>query len=515
MSTEVAGEIVTRRPDIVRMMRHAQSEMVPVVLVFPESHRTLSTYILEVDPERQLLILDEPIPKALSNLLDSDEPFNLETRYQQVNVRARQLRARLEQGGDGERRYLCDFPTELYYLQRRKSFRAQARHSLFIEANIRFEQEVASGSLRDLSLTGCRLAFDDDQRALLDRLQTEPFELELRFPNATHITLQARLARLAYDVSSRMTDLGCQFEQLNIPLEQQLAQVVTDLQRDQINFAKNGGKKEEIPERFLLPNGDLPPVRKVVSVKSTATSEKTASDREPAAVIDLERLWQNALAAVRKQALISRAEPGPELTEVVARLDQAWRQQRQSLMVFSRIRSPDNTDIEQRLATSLVYADHQLRMGSALKDFSGCLTQALLKRLDEQDKPLMSLIQAVDRLAYKVSEQWVYYRPTAALGAIHKQGTMDKYLIRRLVGTQGLYPLGSCIRLSDGHAGLVLRQDDTNQPVWVRLLYKVSDDTSLPPRDVQLNADRIQVEGAADPIKLDLPVELLRPPLRD
>ncbi|MCH8531754.1 MAG: flagellar brake protein [Saccharospirillum sp.] len=515
MSTEVEGEIVTRRPDIVRMLRHAQSEMVPVILVFPQSHRTLSTYILEVDPDRQLLILDEPVPKTLARVLEADEPCNLETRYQQVNVRARLLRVRIVTGTDGERRYQCDFPTELYYLQRRKSFRAQARHSLYIEASIQLEEGRAVSALRDLSVTGCRLAFDGDQRATLDALKSAPFELELNFPNGSSMSLMAQLARLAFDAGTRSTDVGCQFEQLTVQVEQQLAQVVTDLQRDQINFAKNGGKKEEIPERFLLPNGDLPPVRKPVTVKANTRPEKTTSDSVPTTPIDLETLWRNALAAVRKQELISRAEPGPELSEALVRLDQAWRQQRQALMVFSRIRSPDNSTIEHRLATSLVYADHQMQTGTASENYTTWLTRALLKRVDEQDKPLMSLIQTVDRLAYKVVEQWVYYRPTAALGALHKQGSFDKYLIRRLVGTQGLYPLGSCVRLSDDHAGMVLRQDDSNKPVWVRLLYKVSDETSLPPRDVKLNADKIQAEGAADPIKLDLPVELLRPPLRD
>lgn len=516
MSTEVEGEIVTRRPDIVRMLRHAQAERVPVILVFPKSHRTLSTYILEVDPDRQLLVLDEPIPKALARLLDGDEPFNLETRYHQVNVRARQLRARMLPGGEeGERRYQCDFPTELYYLQRRKSFRAQARHSLFIEVRIALESGLAVGSLRDLSITGCRLVFEGDQRASLEALKVAPFDLEMTFPNATRMVLKAQLARLTLDGGTRNTDVGCQFEHLTVPVEQQLAQVVTDLQRDQINFTKNGGKKEEIPERFLLPNGDLPPVRKPTLVKPKPPLDKTATDREAMPSIDLESLWRNALTAMRKQALIGRAEPGPELTDAMTGLDQAWKWQRQALMVFSRIRSPDNSAMEHSLATGLVFADHHIQMGAAPERFSTFLCQALLKRLDEQDKPLMTLIQTADRLAYKVVDQRVYYRPTAALSALHKQGAFDKYLIRRLVGTQGLYPLGSCVRLSDDHAGLVLRQYDNNTPVWVRLLYKLSDETSLPPRDVLLNAGKIQAEGAADPIKLDLPVELLRPPLRE
>ncbi|MHA7879683.1 MAG: flagellar brake protein [Saccharospirillum sp.] len=514
MNTEVEGEIVNRRPDIVRMMRHAQSEMVPVTLVFLQSHQTVSTYILEVDAEQQRLLLDEPMPKSLARLLSTDEPFNLETRYHQVNVRARQLRARVTPGAEGDILYQCDLPQELYYLQRRKSFRAQARHSLVIDAHLSQDEAGWQGTLRDLSVTGCRLAFVDDQRASLEALEANPFELTLHFPNETALTLFARPARLSYDAKTQTTELGCQFERLQVPVEQQLAQVVTDLQRDQINFAKNGGKKEEIPERFLLPNGDLPPVRKPVAVSVPAPGARKSESRDAGTTLDLDAVWRNALAAVRKQEANARAEAGAELTEALARLADAWQQERQALMVFSRIRSPDNSLAEHRLATSLVFADHKVLTAAEPDALERYLVQGVLKRPETSDTALMKLIQAVDRFSYKAVEQWVYYRPTAAMGALHKQEAFEARLIRGLIRTQGLYPLGSCVRLSDQHVGMVLRHNDQHHPAWVRLLYKLGDETALPPKDVELSDRKVQVEGLADPVKLDLPVELLRPPLR-
>lgn len=518
MTTETEGEFVTKEADILRMFRQAKQQMAPVTLVFPERHRSLTTYLVEIKPRERLLVLDEPMPKVMARYLAAGESFTLETYFDGVRIRARQLQAK-STGTEADPRYECALPGELYYLQRRKSFRALARRSLIIDARVLNESGVVRhGVLRDMSVEGCRLEFESDLTELYG-LQGETLSIELTFPNETQLSFQADMLRSDYDESTGVTGIGCKYTALLPQTEVQFSAAVTDLQRDHINFVKNGGKQEEIPARFLLPNGDVPVRCKPHSNKTPSTSRAPAKSAELSVTLDVAATWRNALAAVRKQQSNNKAEASTELVESLRTLSQAWNQDRLGLLVHSRMRSKDNSDVEQRLASSLVQADHQVRSPTSKNAYADAgitpwMTHALLRRLGAKEQPMAKLIAAVDRLAYKIVDDQVFYRPTAALGALHKQAAFDTRLIQQLIATQGLYPLGSCIRLSNGCAGLVLRHNDNNQPTWVRQLYKLSEQSPLPPRDIEITAEAISVEGPADPVKLGLPVELLRPVVR-
>lgn len=518
MTTETEGEFVTKETDILRMFRQAKQQMAPVTLVFPERHRSLTTYLVEVKPRERLLVLDEPMPKIMARYLAAGESFTLETYFDGVRIRARHLQAK-STGTEADPRYECALPKELYYLQRRKSFRALARRSLIIDARVLNESgEGRHGVLRDMSVEGCRLEFEGELTDLYGE-ENETLSVELTFPNETQLSFQADMLRSDYDDSTGVTGIGCKYTALLPQTEVQISAVVTDLQRDHINFVKNGGKQDEIPARFLLPNGDVPVRFKPHSNKSTSTSRAPAKSSELTVSLDVAATWRNALAAVRKQQANNKAEASTELVESLRSLSQVWNHDRFGLLVHSRIRSKENSEFEQRLATSLVQADHQVRSPSSKNAYADAgitpwMTHALLRRLGAREQPMAKLIAAVDRLAYKVVEDQVFYRPTAALGALHKQAAFDARLIQQLIATQGLYPLGSCVRLSNGCAGMVLRHNDKNQPTWVRQLYKINEQSPLPPKDIDIAAEAISVEGVADPVKLGLPVELLRPAVR-
>lgn len=518
MTSDTEGEFVTKEADILRMFRQAKEQMAPVTLVFPDRHRSLTTYLVEIRPRERVLVLDEPMPKVMARYLAAGESFTLETYFDGVRIRARQLQAK-SIGSEADPRYQCPLPTELYYLQRRKSFRALARRSLIIDARVISDAgEVRHGVLRDMSVEGCRLEFEGDLTELYGT-QGETLSVDLTFPNETRLNFQVEMLRSDYDVSTGVTGIGCKYTALLPQTEVQLSAVVTDLQRDHINFVKNGGNRDEIPARFLLPNGEVPVRFKPHSNKAAPTPRTPSKTPELAVIHDIAATWRNALAAVRKQQALNKAEASTELVESLRTLSQVWHQDRFGLLVHSRIRSEENSEVEQRLATSLVQADHQVRSPSSKNAYADAgitpwMTHALLRRLGAKEQPMAKLIAAVDRLAYKVVDDQVFYRPTAALGALHKQAAFDARLIQQLIATQGLYPLGSCVRLSNGCAGLVLRHNAKNQPNWVRQLYKLGEQSPLPPRDIDIDADGITVEGPADPVKLGLPVELLRPAVR-
>ena len=512
-STE--GEAVTHPTDIVRLLRTAQENVIPVTVVFTLSRRSLSTYVIDVDPQTGLL-LDEPMPRAMAGELASGAAFTLETWIDGVQIQAPDLAARAAPKAGDEPRFQCPLPAILYSNQRRRSYRAQVRRSLLIGARVRDDGSVdCAGRLHDMSVDGCGIEFDQDVRSGFPELGMRLF-IQLDFPNRTRLEFPAVLQRMSFNGDAGMTTLGCRLT--GMPAQQQaaIAALVTDLQRDQINFRKKGGIREEIPERFLSPEGEPVPVQSPASKASPGRPAKSARNKAAAEPREsVEAVWRNTLAAVRRQQQHNRAEPTPDLSEAVQRLTRCWHHQRQPLFVHSRIRSADNTDIEQRTATALILADHCAgKAEDSVTVFAKRLMQGLLRRLPDDQRSMAQLIAAQDALAYRLNEGRVYYQPTPALGQLHRKGQFDAQLIRRLIETQGLYPLGSAIRLSDDSIAMVLRHDSKSQPLWVRQVYRISEQSPLPPRDLRLEADGPTVEGPADPIKTDLAVELLRPALR-
>ncbi|GGX49984.1 flagellar brake protein [Saccharospirillum salsuginis] len=519
MNQSTEGEAVTNPADIVRLLRTAQEDVIPVSLVFTQSQRSLSTYVIDVDPQTGLT-LDEPMPRALAGELASGTAFTLETHIDGVQIRAPDLSARAAPKAGDEPRFQCPLPAVLYTNQRRRSYRAQVRRSLLIGARVRDEGDVdCTGRLRDMSVDGCGIEFEQDVRARFPELGMT-LTIELDFPNHTRLECPAVLQRMSFNGDAGITTLGCRLATMPAQRQTAIAALVTDLQRDQINFRKKGGLREEIPERFLSPEGEPVPVQSPVSKPSSSTAgrrpakaARSKSASEPRESV--EAVWRNTLAAVRRQQQHNRAEPTPDLAEAVQRLSRSWHHQRQPLFVHSRIRSADNTDIEQRTAIALILADHCANKAEdCVTVFAKRLMQGLLRRLPDDQRTLAQLIAAQDALAYRLNNGRVYYQPTQALGQLHRKGQFDAQLIRWLIETQGLYSLGSAVRLSDDSIALVLRHDSQGQPLWVRQVYRISEQSPLPPKDVRLEADGPTVEGPADPVKADLAVDLLRPALR-
>jgi len=512
-STE--GEAVTNPADIVRLLRSAQEDVIPVTLVFALSQRSLSTYVIDVDPNTGLT-LDEPMPRAMASELASGAAFTLETRIDGVQIRAPDLSARAAPKSEDEPHFQCPLPAILYSNQRRRSYRAQVRRSLLIGARVRADDDVdCTGRLRDMSVDGCGIEFEQDVRSRFPKLGMT-LSIELDFPNQTRLDFPAVLQRVSFNGDAGMTTLGCRLATMPAQRQAAIAALVTDLQRDQINFRKKGGIREEIPERFLSPEGEPVPVPSAATVGRRPTKvARTKGAAEPRESV--EAVWRNTLAAVRRQLQHNRAEPTPDLAEAVQRLSRCWHRQRQPLFVHSRLRSVDNTDIEQRTAIALILADHDARRSGSENVaalFAKRVMQGVLRRLPEGQRSVAQLIAAQDALAYRFVDGRVFYQPTAALGQLHRKAQFDAQLIRQLIETQGLYPLGSAIRLNNDSIALVLRHDSQGQPFWVRQVYRISEQSPLPPKDVRLEADGPTVDGPADPIKAELPVDLLRPVLR-
>lgn len=169
-----------------------------------------------------------------------------------------------------------------------------------------------------------------------------------------------------------------------------------------------------------------------------------------------------------------------------------------------------------------------IRQLEALKTLSHetlCIVRDFHERLDgsgipnqKQDEQLgrvskmAAVIYAHERLSHVWYQQAWYYHPLKAFKTLID--LPDQYhlpSVRALLKHYGKYPLGSLVQLSDQTLALVMRQDQQGQPTYLRVVYDLSFDSLIPPRDIQWTPEStVRIEKAANPLKYKISSQLLR-----
>lgn len=598
------GQVIKSPSEIARLLRHVQQKLSPVTVSFAGMSRTLTSYVVSVDGDKKSFLMDEVLPANQNALMQEGRAFNFETFYDGCRLHARNMKATTRRDKDGNPAYLVQFPSEIHYYQRRQSYRATVRGALNIFVRLLDDNgNLVRGKLRDLSAEGCKIEIDGHYVDVLTE-HNEQKPVRLLFPNNSEISLNLIMRHVFYDEARKQTHCGCQFKDLTPHEDDDVANVVSDLQRDHINFVKNGGHASGVPARFLPPetapekadlDSKLAAERETAAPPPPSPKEKERKDKaralraKTAADVDYRTAHQAGVSAVRSLVAKLRAEqelPIDQAMEAAQDLAQAWEKDRQQLMILTRVRNAQDFLFEHSVSMGITLADQVMR-GQNKDDpnllqrliFSGLthdLARALLpdgiqdtrvklppdraaqlqknahhvrsvlttlpqvpreaviiatqnyERLDGSGLPdrltadeihplgkLAAVVDVFDMLSNRVGRD-VYFHPVLAFKAmLNLPKELDSDIVKRLIRTQGLYPLGTAVKLSNNHVGLVMRHGDDNKPTHVRLVYNIPDSAQFPPRDIDLNADRVTVEGPADPIKLGLSNSLLRLPLQN
>lgn len=599
------GQLITSRKEILLMFRRIQTRLSPITIRPRESGLSLTSYLVEIDTEQQQLILDEALPKNRNHLLQDGRSLILETLYDGCRLTSTEVVAKAVTSAQGEITYHIPLPKKLHYLQRRQSFRAQVRTMLEIMARLPdANYDMINGRLKDLSVDGCRLEFNGDLTKQLSPGQM-PLPLTLIFPNAAQLDLHLVLIRVEYNDTRQKTYCGCRFEALDGGQRTRVANLVTDLQRDQINHERHGGDPAGTPVLFIPGEKSVFMDAEVKSTPdqagSTPPSEQNGSSNNARklsalqlqtqdAPVDIRRAHQSAVIAMKDLVAALRMQkllPIEQAQEAAHNLLRAWLQDRQYLLLLTRMRSADNFLFEHSIAVGVLLADFvafkqadQVRPESLERlIFSGLchdlakslipegieeknltlsddraaqlrehmddlinqlaripgipketlvITRQTLERLDGSGLPkgltaeelhplgkLAAAVDAYDTLSHRWIKEDVHYHPLLAIKQMLSiPDQLHTASIRHLIAQQGKYPLGSTVRLSDQTLGLVMRQDDNQQPTHLRLVYSLANTSAFPSRDISLLDSNLTIEALSDPVKSGISSSLLRLPLR-
>lgn len=421
MDTESGqGQFTSSEKEIKRLLVQAQAAFSPVSVHFHGNQAFYTSYIVEVDSDRQMFMLDEVVPATGNEKVEAGLAFNIETFVDGVRVRATDVRAKPDKASDGGRVYSANFPSQLHTLQRRQSYRAPVRKTLHIPVDMALEaKKMITGELVDFSMEGCQTAFEGDIASQFDTI-VSPVRGRMRFPNDEFLSAKMLPRRVRYDEVLDKTFVGIRFMQLTSAQMKLIAYIFSELQRDHINAIKNGAHPSGIPALFKVPdhlpaseqtNADKAPESSNDSEAPAATDNAPVTSNIPPEAPPVTALKQtlpaqialeNACVAV-KMAIRSAQADKPldreHIEEAAQDLLQALKIERNAIMLRLCVRKFHEQWVEHSVAVAVWVSD-------LMRAIQPDISDALLARITQG-----CLLHALPRLTMANVGDWLNLEP--------------------------------------------------------------------------------------------------------
>ena len=119
--------------EIVANLRQLQQNHDPLIITFHERNQRFQSYVINVDRDKDLLILDELVPNDGERYLANGEAFSVEAFHDGVRVAWKCEQSVRITEHEGARCYFSPMPLEVIYHQRRSAFRAPLKQSELIK----------------------------------------------------------------------------------------------------------------------------------------------------------------------------------------------------------------------------------------------------------------------------------------------------------------------------------------------------------------------------------------------
>ncbi|MDH1261779.1 flagellar brake protein [Pseudomonas sp. GD03944] len=226
--------------EIVANLRLLQQHHDPLIITFHERNQRFQSYVIDVDRDRNRVILDEMIPSDGERFLQNGEPFRVEAFHEGVRVAWECLSAVQITEHQGERCYFSPMPDEVLYHQRRNAFRATLKQGEQIKIELAGEKlrTALQGVLLDISATGCKLRMPGDVSSSLQAGQVyERFTVRLPFGA---MTTSIELRHVQYEEKLDITFAGARFYRMSGLEQRQVERFVYQLQREARRFESDG-----------------------------------------------------------------------------------------------------------------------------------------------------------------------------------------------------------------------------------------------------------------------------------
>ncbi|UCJ19140.1 flagellar brake protein [Pseudomonas sp. MM211] len=222
--------------EIVANLRLLQHHHDPLIIMFKERNQRFQSFVIEVDRDQNLLILDEMIPSDGERYLQNGEAFRVESLHDGVLI-AWDCPAGMQVSEyQGERCYSGEIPQMVLYHQRRNAFRAALKQSdqVKVELDGAKLRTPLEGLMLDISASGCKVRLPGNASEKLQPGQVyEGFCAQLPI-GRLEASVELRHAR--YDEKLDLTFVGLHFANLSGLQQRLVERFVYQLQREARRF---------------------------------------------------------------------------------------------------------------------------------------------------------------------------------------------------------------------------------------------------------------------------------------
>nr|WP_178093309.1 flagellar brake protein [Pseudomonas sp. WS 5011] len=226
--------------EIVANLRQLQQNHDPLIITFNERNQRFQSYVIDVNRDKNLLILDELVPNDGERYLANGETFNVEAFHEGVRVAWTCEQSVRITDHEGARCYFSPMPLEVTYHQRRSAFRAPLKQSELIKIELAGDKlrTAVPGHLLDISATGCKLRFPGNITGSLQAGQVYE-RFTARFPFGA-MTTAIEMRHVQYEDKVDTTFVGARFHRINGQEQRLVERFVYQLQREARRFESDG-----------------------------------------------------------------------------------------------------------------------------------------------------------------------------------------------------------------------------------------------------------------------------------
>lgn len=226
--------------EIVANLRQLQQNHDPLIITFHERNQRFQSYVINVDRDKDLLILDELVPNDGERYLANGEAFSVEAFHDGVRVAWKCEQSVRITEHEGARCHFSPMPLEVIYHQRRSAFRAPLKQSELIKIELAGDKlrTAIPGHLLDISATGCKLRFPGNISSSLQAGQVYE-RFTARFPFGA-MTTAIEMRHVQYEEKLDTTFVGARFHRINGQEQRLVERFVYQLQREARRFESDG-----------------------------------------------------------------------------------------------------------------------------------------------------------------------------------------------------------------------------------------------------------------------------------
>lgn len=225
-------EKVTHLPQIIGLLRRLRDQRVLLSVRVPGHNEIFNSLLLKIDPDRNIILLDELTPKAGHELVIQVKQLRVQCQCQGVEL-SFLCSVEVAQGKSGISIYRAALPASINYMQRRSSYRVRVGMSMSVPVSLPLDtsQTNIEGQLFDLSVGG--LSANLPMEPKLSRGQIiETCSIHLPNNESIQVELGIRFVRL--DEEHRTQRIGAAFLNLTPQQTNRIRHFVTHLEREML-----------------------------------------------------------------------------------------------------------------------------------------------------------------------------------------------------------------------------------------------------------------------------------------